>query len=100
MQVSHKEWGDRLHVYGALLHGGDGQPQSQPCLFTRYAYLDQPLEDAVSLPRWVLGRTWGKDNRSLKLEGRPAALIRDADGYIEGAADPAVMAPPWESDET
>lgn len=104
----------RLMVLGTM--GGDGQPQTQSCVFTRYAYFKRSLQEAISAPRWVLGRTWGQDSNSLKLESRFAndvfdslrarghklervaaydemmghagALVRWPDGRIDGAADP------------
>lgn len=97
--------------------GGEGQPQTQAAVFSRYALFGQPLQQAVSAPRWLLGRTWGEASTSLKLESRfgPAlvqalraaghavevleeafsdtmghagALVRHADGMLEGAVDP------------
>lgn len=66
----------RTMVYGTM--GGDGQPQTQAAVFTRYAIFNQPVQRAVSAPRWLLGRTWGSASESLKLEGRfGAALIED-----------------------
>ena len=52
----------RLHdgrtlVYGAM--GGDGQPQTQAALFTRHVLFGQTAQEAVTAPRWLLGRTWG-----------------------------------------
>lgn len=104
----------RVMTYGNM--GGEGQPQSQSAVFSRYAMFDQPLQTAVTAPRWLLGRTWGEDSTTLKLEGRfdPAlvdalraaghvvdviepftstmghagAVVRYADGVLEGAADP------------
>ncbi len=104
----------RVMVLGTM--GGDGQPQTQSCLFTRYAYLGRDLQSAISEPRWVLGRTWGQNSNTLKLEarfspkliaalrdrghqveivaefdemmGHAGALVRHPDGVIEGAADP------------
>lgn len=104
----------RVMVYGAM--GGDGQPQSQAAVFTRHVVFGQPLQTAVSAPRWLLGRTWGQTTDMLKLESRfaPAiveelerrghevevldafdeamghagAIVRAADGALEGAADP------------
>ncbi|MDB5799034.1 MAG: gamma-glutamyltransferase, partial [Paucimonas sp.] len=104
----------RVMVYGTM--GGDGQPQTQAAVFTRHVVFGQPLQTAVSAPRWLLGRTWGQSSDSLKLESRfPAAVIdelrrrghevdvlqaydetvghagaivRHADGLLEGAADP------------
>ena len=104
----------RVMVYGAM--GGDGQPQTQAAVFTRYARFGQELQQAVSAPRWVLGRTWGRDRTGLRLEsrfdaatvaalaraghkpeliepyssvmGHAGALVRTPGGFIEGAADP------------
>ena len=58
----------RVCAYGAM--GGDGQPQSQAALFTRYVLYRQLLEAAVDRPRWLLGRTWGSPHTNLRLESR------------------------------
>jgi gamma-glutamyltranspeptidase len=64
----------RSMVYGAM--GGDGQPQTQAALFTRYALYGQDLQEAISAPRWLLGRTWGESRAALRLESRfPEELI-------------------------
>ena len=105
----------RVMPYGTM--GGEGQPQTQAAVFTRYVRFGQPLQQAVSAPRWLLGRTWGDVSTSLKLENRFApglvqslrdaghavevldeafsdtmghagALVRHPNGLIEGAADP------------
>jgi gamma-glutamyltranspeptidase len=104
----------RVMAYGTM--GGEGQPQTQAMLFTRYAAYGQDLQRAVSSPRILLGRTWGDQTTTLKLESRvsPAliealvsaghdaeivgefdemmghagAVVRHADGRLEGAADP------------
>lgn len=104
----------RVMSYGTM--GGEGQPQTQAAVFTRYARFGQSLQQSVTAPRWLLGRTWGEDSTSLKLENRfdPAvihalreaghavellpnftsvmghagALVREADGTLAGAADP------------
>ncbi len=104
----------RVMVYGNM--GGEGQPQSQAAVFSRYALFGQGLQAAVTAPRWLLGRTWGEESMSLKLEDRfDPALVRDLraaghevellgafddlmghagavvhhpDGLIEGASDP------------
>ena len=96
--------------------GGDGQPQSQAAVFSRYAFFGQDLQRAISAPRWLLGRTWGDMSVSLKMENRfePAlvaalrgaghevelidaysdmvghagALVRHPGGVIAGATDP------------
>ncbi|SJL83848.1 gamma-glutamyltransferase family protein [Vibrio palustris] len=57
--------GQRM-VYGTM--GGEGQPQTQGCLFSRYCYQGETLQDAVAKPRWLLGRTWGAETDNLRLE--------------------------------
>jgi gamma-glutamyltranspeptidase len=104
----------RTVVYGTM--GGDGQPQTQCALFTRAIDQGMPPQAAISAPRWLLGRTWGKPSESLKLEsrfdagvvselaarghdveiigaydetvGHAGMIIRHADGVLEGGADP------------
>jgi gamma-glutamyltranspeptidase/glutathione hydrolase len=96
--------------------GGEGQPQTQAAIFTRYAKHNMDLQAAISAPRWLLGRTWGATSTSLKLEsrfddtliqalheaghevevltefsetmGHAGALVRHPDGQFEGASDP------------
>jgi oxamate amidohydrolase len=64
----------RSMVYGTM--GGDGQPQTQSAVYSRYAMFGQTLQQAVTAPRWLLGRTWGQESVTLKLESRfDAALI-------------------------
>ncbi|MDB5589968.1 gamma-glutamyltransferase [Enterovirga sp.] len=58
----------RVLSYGAM--GGDGQPQFQAQLYTRYADLGEGLAQAVDAPRWLLGRTWGSSSTTLKVESR------------------------------
>jgi gamma-glutamyltranspeptidase/glutathione hydrolase len=111
--MAHFDDGRRM-VFGTM--GGDGQPQTQAILFTRYADYQQLLQQAVAAPRWVLGRTWGDHSDNLKMESRfdPAvistlrkrghdiamlgdydetvghagAIVRHPDGRLEGASDP------------
>ena len=111
--MAHFHDGRRM-VFGTM--GGDGQPQTQAILFTRYADYDQPLKQVVSAPRWVLGRTWGDHSDNLKMEsrfdptlieqlrqrhhdivllaeydetvGHAGAIVRHPDGLMEGASDP------------
>ena len=58
----------RIMVYGTM--GGEGQPQTQSALFSRYAFFGQGLQAATTAPRWLLGKTWGENSVSLKLESR------------------------------
>ncbi len=106
----------RTMVYGTM--GGDAQPLIQAEIFTRAALYGQSLQQAVSAPRWCLARSldgipapagiqlearFGTDViRHLEqaghtvqvvgewdsLLGHAGALMRRADGIIEGAADP------------
>ena len=101
-------------VYGTM--GGEGQPQTQAMLFARHVLHGQDLQEAVSAPRWLLGRTWGAAATSLRIEdridpavikalraagheiemvgpfdevmGHAGALVWHPDGLMEGAADP------------
>jgi oxamate amidohydrolase len=66
----------RIMAYGTM--GGDGQPQTQAALFTRYVRFRQPLFDAIDRPRWILGRTWGSPRTTLRLESRFAGNLIDA----------------------
>ncbi len=79
----------RVMAYGTM--GGDGQPQTQAAIFTRYALYGQGLQRAVTAPRWLLGRTWGDVRNNLRIEGRfPPDLIaalRQAGHQIEVVAD-------------
>ncbi|OAN59284.1 gamma-glutamyltransferase family protein [Sphingobium sp. TCM1] len=104
----------RVMAYGTM--GGEGQPQTQAALFTRYARYGVDLQEAVSAPRWLLGRTWGDQSTTFKLEegfddslyanlaaaghdvervgpltatmGHAGAIVRHGDGLLEGATDP------------
>ena len=58
----------RVMAYGTM--GGDGQPQTQAAVFSRYAYYEEDLSACINNPRWLLGRTWGNSSQSLKLESR------------------------------
>jgi oxamate amidohydrolase len=104
----------RVMAYGTM--GGEGQPQTQAAVFTRYAHFGQDLQAAVTAPRWLLGKTWGDATTSLKLEdrfdpalvaalraaghevemiapysdlaGHAGAIVVHGNGLIEGASDP------------
>lgn len=57
--------GNRM-VYGTM--GGEGQPQTQAVLFSRFNWMQYDLTQAISSPRWLLGRTWGDVSHNLKVE--------------------------------
>ena len=115
LNPAHARFDDGRHmVYGNM--GGDGQPQSQSAVFSRYAMYGQTLQAAVSAPRWLLGKTWGQETTTLKFEsrvdaaalqalsaaghdvevladysdtmGHAGAIVRQPDGLYLGAADP------------
>lgn len=101
-------------TYGNM--GGEGQPQTQAAVYSRHVMFGQPLQQAVTAPRWLLGRTWGEDSTTLKLEsrfddnlvkalqvaghavdvvapftsimGHAGAIVRRPDGVLMGATDP------------
>jgi len=58
----------RIIAYGTM--GGEGQPQTQAAVFSRYAQFGQDLQAAITASRWLLGRTWGEETTTLKLEDR------------------------------
>lgn len=104
----------RVLLYGSM--GGEGQPQTQAAVFSRYAVFGQSLERAIAAPRWLLGRTWGAASDDLKVEadmppdviaalrqaghdvkivpprnslmGHAGAIVRHAFGLMQGASDP------------
>lgn len=104
----------RVMAYGTM--GGEGQPQTQAALFSRYAYYGFDLQESITAPRWLLGKTWGDEATNLKMEsrfneelllelenagheiekigpfddmmGHAGALVRHPSGLIEGAVDP------------
>ncbi len=103
----------RVMCYGAM--GGDGQPQFQAQVFTRYLF-GETLAGAIDAPRFLFGRTWASPTRALRLEerfdsgliaqlrsvghevemlgpydegvGHAGGLVRYRDGRIEAAHDP------------
>lgn len=104
----------RVMSYGTM--GGEGQPQTQAAIYSRYVMFGQELQQAITAPRWLLGRTWGEESTTLKLEarfvselsdalasagheiqlvepftdimGHAGALVHHTSGLIEGASDP------------
>jgi oxamate amidohydrolase len=104
----------RVMSYGTM--GGEGQPQTQAAVFSRYAMLDRELQESITAPRWLLGRTWGEESTNLKIEsrvdpqvinelksaghdvevvapftemmGHAGAVVVHPDGVMEGATDP------------
>lgn len=79
----------RVIAYGTM--GGDGQPQTQAAVLSRYALYGQGLQEAITAPRWLLGKTWGDESTSLKLESRfspgLATALRAAGHSIETVSE-------------
>ena len=104
----------RVMVFGTM--GGEGQPQTQAALYSRIVTFDQDPQAAVGAPRWLLGRAWGEETTSLRIEegfepetvdalveaghevepvpahsdamGHAGVVIRHPDGRLCGASDP------------
>lgn len=104
----------RTMPYGTM--GGEGQPQTQAMIFSRYVLGNCDLQQSITAPRWLLGKTWGSDVTNLRIEdrfapevveqlkaaghdvevvgdfdevmGHAGALVRHPNGLIEGASDP------------
>jgi gamma-glutamyltranspeptidase len=55
-------------LFGTM--GGEGQPQTQAAMLTRMVDFGYDVQQAIEAPRWLFGRTWGEESRSLKLEAR------------------------------
>ncbi len=60
--------GEPRLVYGTM--GGEGQPQTQAALVSRIVDFEYDVQRAIEAPRWLFGRTWGEQSRSLTVEGR------------------------------
>jgi oxamate amidohydrolase len=81
----------RIMAYGTM--GGDGQPQTQALLFTRHVMFGQPLADAIDRPRWLLGRTWGSPQTSLRMESRFDGNV--VDRLIEAGHEVQALSEPY-----
>ncbi len=79
-------------VYGTM--GGEGQPQTHATLLTRILDFGYGVQEAISAPRWLYGRTWGAPARDLLLERRvPSAVIRE----LARRAHRVRVVEPWDS---
>jgi gamma-glutamyltranspeptidase/glutathione hydrolase len=81
----------RVMAYGTM--GGDGQPQSQAAIFTRYVKYREPLDRAIDAPRWLLGRTWGSTVTNLRMESRFDGNL--VDRLASAGHDVDVLAEPY-----
>ncbi|MBB3108487.1 gamma-glutamyltranspeptidase/glutathione hydrolase [Paenibacillus phyllosphaerae] len=101
-------------LYGT--QGGEGQPQTQLSVVTGVLDYGLTIQEAIGLPRFIYGRTWGEESDTLKVEsrcgdvtverlramghqvevldawdgrtGQSQGIAIDASGVISGAADP------------
>lgn len=55
-------------VYGTM--GGEGQPQTSTMIASRVVDYGLDVQAALDRPRWLYGRTWGEDTKSLRIETR------------------------------
>jgi len=62
-------------LYGT--QGGEGQPQTQAALVTRFVDFGFSVQDAIEAPRWLHGRNWGDSANDLKMEGRIPQSVMD-----------------------
>lgn len=104
----------RVMAFGTM--GGEGQPQTQAALYSRIVTYGMDPQAAVTAPRWLLGRAWGEETTSLRIEegfgrdvvqalaaaghevetvpahsdvmGHAGVAIRYPDGRLSGASDP------------
>jgi gamma-glutamyltranspeptidase len=60
--------GEPAILFGTM--GGEGQPQTQAAMLTRMVDYGFNIQEAIDAPRWLYGRTWGEESKSLRLEGR------------------------------
>lgn len=66
----------KILSYGTM--GGEGQPQTQAQFFSRHVTFGQPIQQAITAPRFLLGRTWGDTGTNLKMESRfDEGLVKD-----------------------
>jgi gamma-glutamyltranspeptidase/glutathione hydrolase len=96
--------------------GGEGQPQTQLSVLTGVVDYGMSIQEAINLPRWLYGRTWGEQSDTLRVEnryhddvcaalaswghkvearapwdgvmGHAQGIVIRSDGMISGAADP------------
>ena len=78
-------------IFGTM--GGEGQPQTHAMLMTRVLDFGMDVQEAISAPRFLLGRTWGEASQALMLEGRfgPETVRR-----LQARGHPVVVAGAWE----
>jgi gamma-glutamyltranspeptidase len=79
----------RVMPWGTM--GGEGQPQTKAAVYTRHVHFGQELQQAISAPRWLLGRTWGNAVMNLRLEDRFDP--RTIDGLRAAGHDVQVIGP-------
>ena len=76
-------------VVGFGCMGGEGQPQTNAAVMSRYAMFGVPLGAAVARPRWLLGRTWGSQTVNLRVEGALDGAV--VEGLLSAGHDVEVL---------
>lgn len=61
-------------LYGTM--GGEGQPQTQAALVTRIIDFGMTPQEAITAPRWLYGRAFGRPSNTLKIESRFSEDVR------------------------
>jgi oxamate amidohydrolase len=77
-------------IFGAM--GGEGQPQTHAALVTRVLDFGYGVQQAIEAPRWLMGRTWGTQDRDLSLEGR---ISNESARELERRGQPIKMLTAW-----
>ncbi|KAE9650547.1 gamma-glutamyltransferase family protein [Pseudomonas sp. PB106] len=67
--------------------GGDGQPQTQMVLATQLIDFQQPIDQALLTPRFLLGRSFFDSTDNLKLEGDMSATTIEGLGMLGHAVE-------------
>lgn len=95
--------------YGTM--GGEGQPQTQAAILSRYLFRGLPIDESIAAGRWLLGKTWGDESHNLKVEqdladdiapglankGHDLAMV-DACNELMGHAGAVVLHPDGSTD--
>ena len=80
----------RIMPWGTM--GGEGQPQTKAMIYARHVLHGQELQQAVSAPRWLLGRTWGTAVMNLRIENRFESRVLD---QLRAAGHDLEVIGPW-----
>ncbi|HEV2147254.1 MAG TPA: gamma-glutamyltransferase [Longimicrobiaceae bacterium] len=85
--------GEPYLAFGTM--GGNGQAQTHAALVTRIVDFGYDVQQAIEAPRWVVGRTLGRDVEELHLEGRTSHAVV---GELFARGHDVRMAMDWDED--